>query len=805
VSLKDDETAIQLRRTTMTIQSIPLNKLRLSEHNVRKTGAETNLDELVANIEAHGVLQNLIGGTAKKKGFFDIFAGGRRLRALNRLAEAGKIAKDYGVPVNVIEQSAEGVAETSLAENFIRLGMTPTDECRAFLHFLGTAGDIDAVAKRFGQTRRFVEGRLRLATLADAIFDTLAAGEMTMEVAKAYAATPDQAKQLAVFEEVKNSWLATNAHEIRKRILGASIPASHPVAMLVGETRYTEAGGRIARDLFTAAESAEWLDGDLAIEIAGTLLQEAAATHAETTGIGTVIPLLAKASSWSDREDLTQARLERAALSDEAAARIEAITAEHAEIEATCETTELDEDELSAINARVEALEREEAELRNTEVLIDADRKAALTQFIVIGEDGMPYAEPQYWEAPRARNTSGDHNTDPKKVAAKAQGLTGVLADELSMARRDVLALHIASDPAIALNLAIFALADRAVGKHHALGCSLQVGNRNDPITRNGLPDSPAGGALAEIRKGLDTAWADHQGVAERFDAFCAADDEERARWLAVCVASSIEASLGGTGLGRHNPFHDHLGQLLDIDVAAWWRPSAGGYFARVRKAGMQRTLDAIGGPVLAAKYASSKSAEMADACEKLCAGTAITEREIREAALAWLPNAMRFDTASAEDPDDEQEIGGDENQGELCDDTGQEGEPVTASSDWFETYKALKAEVGDSILLFRMGDFYEMFGDDAVAAAIILDLALTQRGTGTAATEMVGIPVHAAEVHVARLIQEGVSIAVAERAGDGQHAMVRVVLADRADGADDTGEDERVRSLQAEAETEAA
>jgi hypothetical protein len=438
-------------------------------------------------------------------------------------------------------------------------------------------------------------------------------------------------------------------------------------------------------------------------------------------------------------------------------------------------------------------------------VLIDADRKAALTQFIVIGEDGMPYAEAQYWEAPRARNASGDQNTDPKKVAAKAQGLTGVLADELSMARRDVLALHIASDPAIALNLAIFALADRAVGKHHALGCSLQVGNRNDPITRNGLPDSPAGGALAEIRKGLDTAWADHQGVAERFDAFCAADDEERARWLAVCVASSIEASLGGTGLGRHNPFHDHLGQLLDIDVAAWWRPSAGGYFARVRKAGMQRTLDAIGGPVLAAKYASSKSAEMADACEKLCAGTAITEREIREAALAWLPNAMRFDTASAEDPDDEQEIGGDENQGELCDDTGQEGEPVTASSDWFETYKALKAEVGDSILLFRMGDFYEMFGDDAVAAAIILDLALTQRGTGTAATEMVGIPVHAAEVHVARLIQEGVSIAVAERAGDGQHAMVRVVLADRADGADDTGEDERVRSLQAEAETEAA
>ena len=51
----------------MSIQNIPLNKLRLSPHNVRKTGAEDNLDELVANIEAHGVLQNLIGGAARKR------------------------------------------------------------------------------------------------------------------------------------------------------------------------------------------------------------------------------------------------------------------------------------------------------------------------------------------------------------------------------------------------------------------------------------------------------------------------------------------------------------------------------------------------------------------------------------------------------------------------------------------------------------------------------------------------------------------------------------------------------------------
>ena len=195
------------------------------------------------------------------------------------------------------------------------------------------------------------------------------------------------------------------------------------------------------------------------------------------------------------------------------------------------------------------------------------------------------------------------------------------------------------------------------------------MNRRNDPIAKNGLPDSPAGGALADIRKNLDTAWSEHETIAARFDAFRLLDDEMRASWLAVCVASSIEASLGGAGIGRHNAFHDHLGQLLEIDVAAWWRPSAGGYFARVRKAGMQRTLDAIGGPVLAERYASSKSAEMADACEKLCDGSAITEPEIRDAGLAWLPVAMRFDAGATAAPvedddgalDDEADVGSDE------------------------------------------------------------------------------------------------------------------------------------------------
>ena len=68
------------------------------------------------------------------------------------------------------------------------------------------------------------------------------------------------------------------------------------------------------------------------------------------------------------------------------------------------------------------------------------------------------------------------------------------------------------------------------------------------------------------------------------------------------------------------------------------------------------------------------------------------------------------------------------------------------AMAQWF----AVKADYPDALLFFRMGDFYEMFFDDAIAAAAALDIALTHRGTHAGAPiAMCGVPVHAAESHM--------------------------------------------------------
>ena len=82
--------------------------------------------------------------------------------------------------------------------------------------------------------------------------------------------------------------------------------------------------------------------------------------------------------------------------------------------------------------------------------------------------------------------------------------------------------------------------------------------------------------------------------------------------------------------------------------------------------------------------------------------------------------------------------------------------------------YRALKEQAGDALLLFRMGDFYELFSDDAERVAPLLDLVLTTRDRDTPnAVPMCGVPVHAIEGYIRKLLQLGHAVAIAEQMED--------------------------------------
>lgn len=84
------------------------------------------------------------------------------------------------------------------------------------------------------------------------------------------------------------------------------------------------------------------------------------------------------------------------------------------------------------------------------------------------------------------------------------------------------------------------------------------------------------------------------------------------------------------------------------------------------------------------------------------------------------------------------------------------------------QQFLTIKSEVPDTLLFYRMGDFYELFFDDARKASQLLGISLTQRGkTGGNAIPMAGVPYHSVEGYLAKLIEMGESVAICEQIGD--------------------------------------
>src|SRR5688500_11753501 len=110
---------------------------------------------------------------------------------------------------------------------------------------------------------------------------------------------------------------------------------------------------------------------------------------------------------------------------------------------------------------------------------------------------------------------------------------------------------------------------------------------------------------------------------------------------------------------------------------------------------------------------------------------------------------------------------------------------PATTVTPAMRQYLDAKRQYRDAIVFFRMGDFYEMFYEDALIAARALDLTLTSRSrdAGGAGIPMCGVPFHAVDGYLARLVKKGFRVAMCEQVEDPKKAkglvkreVVRVV-----------------------------
>ena len=639
------------------IRTIPLNKLVASPSNVRRARDEQADLQLKADIEARGLLQNLVvTKAARKRDCFAVVAGERRRRALAALASDGKLEADHGICCFVVEGGAPA-HEASLAENFQRLAMNPADECLAFQQLIDQGGDVEGIARRFGLTVRFVEGRLRLASLAPVVFAALGAGEISLEAAKAYASTPDQDRQAYVFGEMSRCYGSVHPDSIRRLMTQATASASDRRARLVGEDAYVAAGGRVERDLFADDAATRWLDIALLERLAAEKMEALAAEAAAETGLGWVRPVLEGWVSYAHSEGLHRVPVASPPLSDEEKARLEGLEAKVEDLAGLLEDEAIEESARIEAEGSLSRLRGEIDAIACRPPVIDAERKPKVGAFLVIDDDGRPRLDGAYYsEAASDRDDEGGETSPPDLAGSgPGAGLSQRLVDELAMQRRDILAAHVAADPGFALDLAIFLMIDRESGcSTMGSGSSLHAARPSDPIHDFKSTD-PAVVARTEAMRSLDRSWAAGSSRAERFDAFRRLGDEARGDWLAHAVAGTLEASLNLAGR-RECAFHDHLGSLLGIDVARWWRPTGTNFFDRVPKSVTLAALAEIGGEALAARYARAKKAELAQSCERIFSGDFIAEVEVKEAALGWVPEPMRFGTPTAPSLEDDPE-----------------------------------------------------------------------------------------------------------------------------------------------------
>jgi ParB family chromosome partitioning protein len=172
---------------------IELNKLDADPKNVRKKYNPTKLAELAANIDAEGVLQNLVVRASEKRGRYFVTAGERRRRALLLLVEQGKIAKNHPIECKVRDGSK--ATEISLSENVFREDMHPVDQFEAFSVMAAEGKAIADIAAHFSVTEIIVRRRLALAKVSPKLLELHREGKMTFEQLSAFTVCDDHERQ----------------------------------------------------------------------------------------------------------------------------------------------------------------------------------------------------------------------------------------------------------------------------------------------------------------------------------------------------------------------------------------------------------------------------------------------------------------------------------------------------------------------------------------------------------------------------------------------------------------------------------
>lgn len=611
---------------------VPLSRLvsRPTGRNVRKT-PRMSIPELAASIQRVGLLQNLIVTATADGERYEVVAGGRRLAALKLLAKKHRISKEWDVPCLLV---AGGTARTaSLTENVQREAMHPADQFEAFAALVAEGRPIEDIAADFSVTPLVVQRRLKLANVSQRLLADYRAEAVSLDQLMALAITDDHAAQEAAFYDAP-TW-QRSPYNLRDRLTEREIDAHrHPLVRFVGLDAYEAAGGGTRRDLFAEADSGVYLtDATLLERLAQDKLASLAAevkaegwawvdatpgtTHADLQAFQRA-PRQRRSPNKREAQCIEQLQTKMQALAEAVDAALDADDEEKAD--ALQEEGEHLGEQLQALEDGLQDYGEAVKAAAGAIVTVDRNGEAVIHRGLLREAEAKALRTLERLRQGFGSEADNDDEGEEADNAPKTAAMSDRLAQRLSAHRTAALQIEVARHPQVALAALVHGMVQTVLhgsyyGHDLPLGVKLTQQDRLEGMAPD-WPESPAAVALRELQQVAGEALP--EDWAELFAALLAKSQDELVRLLAVCVASTVDVvTLRAT---QHQPGAE-LAQAVTLDMAAWWQPTAEGYFQHVPKAAI---LEAVGefAPEHVTRLAKLKKGDIASEAERLADGT---------------------------------------------------------------------------------------------------------------------------------------------------------------------------------------
>lgn len=675
-------------------RDIPFNRISLSDSNVRETGVEAGLDELTFDIERREDLvqglnvRAILDQDGNETGDFETPAGGRRYRSIARLVKAGRFPEDGLIPCIVKKADAKTSAvDDSLAENVHRLALHPLDQFRAFKRMVEGGMSTEEVATAYFTTQRYVEQRLRLASVSPTLLDVYAANGMTLAVLEAFTAHPDHARQEQVWDAVRQSHFR-EPWRIRQTLIETTVPASDKRALFVGLDAYVAAGGTVLpRYLFDEHDDG-WLE-DVAL-LDRLVADKLKAVADEVAAEGWKWITVSLELPYGHDEGLraltgTFAELSKTELKQREALRHEQerLEAEYAKIDELPEEVDRRlgeiEKELYAFERRPAVFDPAEIAIAGVFISVDSGGELIVNRGYVRPDDEPAATIDGY--APEAESDSEDRDEleapHSQRAVITIEGqpaepqeddeediikpLPERLLIELTAHRTLALRDAVGGNPHVALTALLHRLVRDTFRRTSTSGASMQASVNHVFFREQGkdLGESPYAKSIAQRHEDWKADLpADEDALWDWLDAL---DGASRLALLAHCVSYEVNAlyerpnpfsatGISQSALDRRMAEADRLARVTGLDmVEAGFRPTVENYLGRVTK---PRILEAVreGAGVRAAQLIDHlKKGDMAKEAERLLADT------------GWLPEPLRLLDAEPEHAADTDGDAGDE------------------------------------------------------------------------------------------------------------------------------------------------